>query len=104
MTSKRSANPFFFQQYNGGNGNEDGTLFAAAREGDVKTLEEALKNGANPNYTSRKDEGSPFPLHEAVKIDDDKLSVACTKLLLDHGANVNLTTITTKNTPLHEGE
>lgn len=101
MTSKRSADHHFdIEQYNNGNLSEE--LFAAAKDGDIVALEKALKSGANPNFISSKDEGSPFPLHESVKINVNTLSIACTKLLLEHGANANLKTITTKNTPLHE--
>ena len=99
--SERSANLFRPMQ------NEelkDEQLLAAAKKGDVLALKRALEEGANPNYINRKDEGSPFVLHETVKIDNVELGVACTKALLYHGANSNTRTITTKNTPLHEGD
>ena len=66
-------------------------------------MERALQNGANPNYVNNEDEDSPFALHETVKIKDDVIGMTCTKVLLDRGADVNLRTLATKNTPLHEG-
>lgn len=82
---------------------ESKALFTAAKSGDVIQLERALQNGADPNFTNRADDGSPFPLHEAAKINDGTKGVACTKTLLDHGADTSTRILTTKNTPLHEG-
>ena len=83
---------------------ENQQLFDAVKKGDVHSLERALQRGADPNYISQQNDGSPFPLYEAVKMDDNRVGIACTKVLLDHGANINLRTITTRNTPLHEGK
>lgn len=81
---------------------ESKALFTAAKTGNVAQLEIAIQNGADPNFTNRADDGSPFPLHETAKINDHTKGVACAKILLDHGADTSTRILTTKNTPLHE--
>ena len=83
---------------------ESKALFTAAKTGNVAQLEIAIQNGADPNFTNRADDGSPFPLHETAKINDHTKGVACAKILLDHGADTSTRILTTKNTPLHEGK
>ena len=79
-------------------------LFFASQRGDIDKLNFALGNGANPNFTNREHDGSPYPLHETAQIVDEVKGVACAKALLDHGADASSRMLTTKNTPLHEGK
>ena len=78
-------------------------LFKAASEGNVQDLEKAIARDGNVNFCSA-NTNSPVSLHESVKIKEIDVSIDCTKLLLDNGANTDLTTVAIKNTPLHEGE
>ena len=75
------------------------SLFEAAKKGDVHSLKEALKKGANPNYAARSEEGAPTSLHEAVKIQHED-GEECTKVLLENGADIDSTLLTNCNTPL----
>ena len=83
---------------------EDEVLILAAKNGDIQALKRSLDNGANPNFTHRKEDGSPFPLHESARIDNELHGIACTEVLLDSGAEISNRILTTKNTPLHEGK
>ena len=71
----------------------------ACRQGDVKALEEALKEGGNPNFISpnHQDEGSNV-LTLAAKTNGSE----CTKVLLRHGALPTVKMLSNKNTALHE--
>ncbi len=81
---------------------ENVALYNAAKDGNVSALKDALKSGANANYTHRSIEGCPLPLHESVKMKHGDGGLACTKLLLDNGASLDTMLITNCNTPLHE--
>ena len=71
----------------------------ACRQGDVKALEEALKEGGNPNFISPhyRDEGSNV-LTLASKTNGSE----CTKILLEHGSLPSVKMLSNKNTALHE--
>ena len=71
----------------------------ACKQGDVKALEEALKEGGNPNFISpnHQDEGSNV-LTLAAKTKGSE----CTKVLLEHGALPTVKMLSNKNTALHE--
>ena len=78
-------------------------LFEAAKQGNLEVLKKALEKGANPNFIDQHGEGNPVALHQVVRIEDEAISVECTKLLLERGAETSLHLISSRNTPLHEG-
>jgi hypothetical protein len=84
--------------------NESEELYLAAQNGNITQIEKALAEGADPNFTNRMVDGSPYALHETTRIDDEIKGLECTKKLLENGANTASRTLTTKNTPLHEGK
>jgi Ankyrin repeat len=72
----------------------------------VKVVEALLTKGADPNILP--EGGNQWsalhccaPIAKAYKGKKDRKLLDCTRLLLDHGADVNLKTILTKRTPLH---
>lgn len=68
-------------------------LNEAVRAGDTKKIEELLRSGENPNQQSY---GGPAPLHIAAEKGNTQIAV----LLINAGAQVNLTTDGGKTTPL----
>lgn len=62
-------------------------LHLACRGGDLDVISILLKAKANPNLIAHAREGS-YPIHEAVKRNQGKDSVAVLTLLKQHGANI----------------
>jgi Ankyrin repeats (3 copies) len=79
-------------------------LMDCCRRGQTEIVKILLINGANPNFV-RKGDWSPLvccviaPYPDKVDLTPNLL--ACAKLLLDHGADVNWKADSTKLTPLH---
>lgn len=78
-------------------------LFDAVSNGDLEAALQALSLGADPNYCSNRDEGSPSVIHSSASPPNgnDEEAAACATELVNHGAIVDATLVSNLNTPLH---
>mmetsp|Transcript_14784 Transcript_14784/g.21121 ORF Transcript_14784/g.21121 Transcript_14784/m.21121 type:complete len:378 (+) Transcript_14784:183-1316(+) len=78
-------------------------IFRAAQSGDIEALRTALCLGGDPNYYQREVDGMPAPILVTAGIgNEESFGMECTKALLESGASIHSTVLSTKNTPLHE--
>jgi ankyrin repeat protein len=71
-------------------------LLAAARQGDVDAVEQALADGASPDVRELLAEGGKSPLHYACQAGNSEMM----ELLLDYGADVEVACLKQGDTPL----
>ena len=81
-------------------------LFAAASEGDIKRLKEALSNGANPNFNYISNNGEHLgALHAAARSlssSSENGAALCARELIGSGARASTRSLADKNEPIHE--
>jgi len=77
-------------------------LWDAALKGDIDRLKIAIRNGGNPDFYHKKEEGCPTSLHAAARVQN--ADSKCTMELIKKGADINAVLVSNFNSPLHEGK
>ena len=78
-------------------------LFAAASEGDIKKLKEALSKGANPNFISKNEHlGALHAAARSLSSSSENGAALCARELIGNGARASCRSLADKNEPIHE--